>query len=729
MMKKYDFQNEAVDWLYQKTFNPSSKKTIVMSAPTGSGKTVILIRYIDRLLSVNKKIAVVWLCPGKGDLEEQSRNSFEYFLPSRQSFDLNDALTNGFEAGSTSFINWDKVTKKGNKAITENEKDNLYDKIKLAHNDGIQFIIIIDEEHSNNTAKANDLLRYFDAVHIIRVSATTITNSEAEYLEIDEEDVITEGLITKAISINEGVMDGTAQDDALLLELADAKRKEILSAYNNLGKTIRPLVLIQFPNGDPDKIESVEKKLAEMQYTRENGMVAAWLSGDKKDIPDDLIENDSQLSFLFIKQAINTGWNCKRAKILVKLRENSSEAFQIQTIGRIRRMPEGHHYEIPVLDMCYVYTFDKEYQTQLMVGLDKAYIPKRLFLKEKCKEFTLPKELKDADGRSVDFSSVYSQVRKIFVEEYDLTADKQLNMGKLSGKGYRFGNVLYGETKSGVVSYTAQMLEMKASVDTRTPVSTSEHGFILRHVINDFKTILGIPYETMRAIMDRLFCFKYRNRDKLLNLGMKEYYAFILNNEPELKKVLRKLVGQITQQERLRETKTEVFHIPTEELYPYDPTEQNQELFESSAYDEYTSAYVTSNCRKSDPEILFERYCESNDKVDWVYKNGDKGIDYLSIVYQNYIKNTQSLFYPDYIVKLKSGEVWILETKGGQRGKQDQNRDIKVSNKFNAFKRYAEDNKLKWGFIRPMNMELYINNTEYTKDMHNANWKKLKEVF
>lgn len=729
MMEKYDFQNEAVDWLYQKTFDPSSRKTIVMSAPTGSGKTVILIRYIDRLLSVNKKIAVVWLCPGKGDLEEQSRNSFEYFLPSRQSFDLNDALTNGFEAGSTSFINWDKVTKKGNKAITENEKDNLYDKIKLAHNDGIQFIIIIDEEHSNNTAKANDLLRYFDAVHIIRVSATTITNSEAEYLEIDEEDVITEGLITKAISINEGVMDGTAQDDALLLELADAKRKEILSAYNNLGKSIRPLVLIQFPNGDPDKIESVEKKLAEMQYTRENGMVAAWLSGDKKDIPDDLIENDSQLSFLFIKQAINTGWNCKRAKILVKLRENSSEAFQIQTIGRIRRMPEGHHYDIPVLDMCYVYTFDKEYQTQLMIGLDKAYIPKRLFLKEKCKEFTLSKELQDADGKTVDFATVYNQVRNIFVEEYELTADKQLNMGKFRSKGYKFGTVLYGEIQSGVVSYTAQVLEMKTSIDTITPVSTTEHGFILRHVINDFKTILGIPYETMRAIMDRLFCFKYRNRDKLLNLGMKEYYAFILNNEPELKKILRKLVGQVTQQERLRETKTEVFHIPTEELYPYDPTEQNPELFESSAYDEYTSAYVTSNCRKSDPEILFERYCENNDKVDWVYKNGDKGIDYLSIVYQNYIKNTQSLFYPDYIVKLKSGEVWILETKGGQRGKQDQNIDIKVSNKFNAFKRYAEDNKLKWGFIRPMNMELYINNTEYTKDMHNANWKKLKEVF
>lgn len=729
IMRRYDFQEEAVDWLYNKTLDPSSQKTIVLSAPTGSGKTVMLIKYIDKLLATKRNVAVVWLCPGKGDLEEQSRNSFDFFLPTRQSFDLNDVLACGFEIGSTSFINWDKVTKKDNKAITEHEKDNLYDKIKIAHNDGIEFLIIIDEEHSNNTAKANDLLRYFDAIHTVRVSATTITNSEAEFYEVDEEDVISEELITNAISVNEGVEIDSPQDDTILLELADAKRKEILKAYGDLGKNIRPLVLIQFPNGEPDKIKAIEKKLAEMEYTRENGMVAAWLSGDKADIPDDLVENDSQLAFLFIKQAINTGWNCKRAKILVKLRENSNEAFQIQTIGRIRRMPEGFHYHIPVLDMCYIYTYDKEYQTQLMTGLDKAYIPKRLFLKEKCRDFSLVKELKDEDGSTVDFATVYNQVRSIFVEDFGLTSDKVLNKQKFMSKGYRFGEVLYDDIQSGVVHHTKDMLDMKASVPTITPVNTTEHGFVLRHTINDFKTILGIPYETMRAIMDRLFCFKYQNRDKLLRLNMKEYYAFILNNEPKIKNILRTLVGKVNGQGRLKTIKEGVFHIPLEELYPFDPAEKEPELFESNAYEGYTSAYVTDNCRKSNPEILFERYCETNKNVDWVYKNGDKGIDYLSIVYQNYIDNTQSLFYPDYIVKLKDGTVWILETKGGQKGKQDQNRDIQVQNKFNAFKDYAQIHNLNWGFVRPMNMELYINNTEYTKDMHDSNWKKLKELF
>lgn len=202
-----------------------------------------------------------------------------------------------------------------------------------------------------------------------------------------------------------------------------------------------------------------------------------------------------------------------------------------------------------------------------------------------------------------------------------------------------------------------------------------------------------------------------------------------INNEDKIKITLKKLVGKVSGQQRFKEIKEDVFRIPKEENYPYDFTEQNPEIFSSSVYEDYSSAYVTSNCRKSDPEILFEKYCESSQNVDWVYKNGDKGIDYLSVVYQNCINNKQSLFYPDYIVKLKDGTVWILETKGGQKGKQNQNIDIKVENKFEAFKIYAETHNLNWGFVRPMNMELYINNTEYTKDMHNSNWKKIKDLF
>ena len=51
-----------------------------------------------------------------------------------------------------------------------------------------------------------------------------------------------------------------------------------------------------------------------MNYTYDNGMVSKWMSEDKRDIPDDLTENDGQPVFLLMKQAISTGWDCPRAK-------------------------------------------------------------------------------------------------------------------------------------------------------------------------------------------------------------------------------------------------------------------------------------------------------------------------------------------------------------------------------------------------------------------------------
>ena len=54
-----------------------------------------------------------------------------------------------------------------------------------------------------------------------------------------------------------------------------------------------------------------------MGYTYDNGMVSKWMSEDKKDLPDNLTDNDGVPVFLLMKQAISTGWDCPRATILV----------------------------------------------------------------------------------------------------------------------------------------------------------------------------------------------------------------------------------------------------------------------------------------------------------------------------------------------------------------------------------------------------------------------------
>ena len=173
--------------------------------------------------------------------------------------------------------------------------------------------------------------------------------------------------------------------------------------------------------------------------------------------------------------------------------------------------------------------------------------------------------------------------------------------------------------------------------------------------------------------------------------------------------------------------KTASFHIPVEDFFKYDPAAKRVIDYLSNAYKGYTSEFNTKLIR-STPEQLFEQYCEKNNDVDWVYKNGDTGQQYFSIVYVDGY-NKQWLFYPDYIMKMKNDNVWIIETKGGETAGVNKNIDLQIENKFNAFKNYANDKNIKWGFVRDVDNALYINNTEFLMNMSDPHWKPIEDEF
>lgn len=730
----FDFQDAAVIKLLDLTTDSRNKQTIVMKSPTGSGKTIILIGFVDEYLNkINANTAFIWLCPGKGDLEEQSRRKMRAAAPHRNTQNLFDALQNGFAPESTTFINWELVTKRDNTAIRDSERKNLFDRIADAHRKGIDFIVIIDEEHSNNTSKAKSIIDAFAAKNIIRVSATAIENNRYEFYEIDELDVIDEGLITKALYINEGIEDNVeiSDDVNFLLDLADEKRKAVAARYKEVlpeGKTIRPLVLIQFPNGQPETIHAVEQKLESMGYTYDNGMVSIWMSEDKRDLPDNLTENDATPVFLLMKQAISTGWDCPRAKILVKLREGMNEQFEIQTIGRIRRMPEAHHYEDDLLDFCYVYTFDEKYKAGLLSTMDKAYETRRLFLKDKCKTFTLEKEIRDLNYDGLGEREVLNKIYDALVKKYHLGSDKNQNQMILTRHGYVFGNEILGQTLHGQFARTDMLMDSASYYTTRRRVDTHKHGIQLLHSVDAIKTAIGMNSGKVKTILERLFRKGKNTKKKLLVLETADFYAFVINNEHLLKEEFRAVTSDISKQLSMNlAPKTSSFHIPEQDFFKYDPSVKDEIEYLNNAYQEYTSGFATSLVR-SNSEQLFEQYCESRDDIEWVYKNGDTGQQYFSIVYLDGLEH-QWLFYADYIVMKKDGTVWVIETKGGESKGKDKNIDRQIKNKFNAFKVYAAAHDLKWGFVRDKDNRLYINNTEFSIDMADEAWKPLVQEF
>lgn len=729
-IKLKDFQINTVNKLLDAT-SIGSKKEVLLQAPTGSGKTIILLSYIEEYLKENNKMIFVWLTPGKGDLEEQSRKKMIKFLPHHNTKNIQDVLLQGFEAKDTAFINWETITKKDNNALKEAERKNLYERVREAHNNGYKFIIIVDEEHLNKTVKAEAILQYMNSEYIVRVSATTKTNKEAEFIKIDELEVINAGLITRALYINENVSNQTtlSNEHEYLLDLAINKRKAIKDEYIKFGVQVNPLIIIQVPSKSDDLIKQIEKILEEKNYTYDRKNLAIWLS-DRKENIEDIENNESNQTVLIMKQAISTGWDCPRAKILVKLRDNMSEDFETQTIGRIRRMPQAHHYDNVLLDNCYLYTFDEKYETAVKQELgSNAYDTKVIFLKNEYKNFTLKKITFDNAFDGFDERQTFNILHEYYIEKYKLTSNKKNNKTILEANGYVFKDTIDNYiVQDKIVRINSDELQNANRIKVSSTVTTNKNGFELRHSINVISSKIGMRYDRTRLMLERMFFRGKLFTKKFVDLSLIEFYAFVINNEDILKHDFQEAVSQKSRQMKMKfdELKILDWKAPEMDYIKYDPKMKDTTIYEKSIYMNYPNSTI-----KSKSERMFEFFCEHNENIKWFYKNGESSSDYFSIVYVDAV-NHKWHFYPDFIVCDKNNKIWIIETKGGENADgESKNIDIKVENKFEALKEYANKYNVNWGFVRDYdkNESLYLCNTEYTEDMENENWKLLINIF
>ena len=200
-MELKDFQVEAIARL-NAAMGERGRRDIVLKAPTGSGKTIILTHFMRDYMRDNPRTAFVWLTPGKGELEEQSKAKMDRYCPDVSTKDLADVMVNGFAAGDAVFVNWEKLTKKGSNALKDGERTNFVEWVEKARAEGVSFKVVVDESHQNFTEKADAIVSLFGTDKIIRASATPLADRTALLVEVGETDVIAEGLIKRRILIN-----------------------------------------------------------------------------------------------------------------------------------------------------------------------------------------------------------------------------------------------------------------------------------------------------------------------------------------------------------------------------------------------------------------------------------------------------------------------------------------------------------------------------------------------
>ena len=382
-MKKIQYQVEAISALTKKIIdllNSSlSSPIILFKAPTGSGKTYMsseLIRAMITDQNFDDEFSFIWIAPNK--LEDQSYDSLKkYFKDTRDikcSKRQSVAANREIKKNEILFINWQSINNEDNIFRRNSERDlNLGQIIKKTKALNRKIILIVDEiHHSAGTSNSKEIIEKIIEPNLtIGVSATPSSLKQGDVVEeIPLYKVREAGMIKEFATINPGPRNeyngevlksglGGATDKKVIQEAIN-KRNELRKAYKKLGKKINPLILIQIP--DEKKTELVNKVqveglLKDFGINTQNKKLAMMLHNDKKNYSKQIKEDlNNEIEVLICKQAINIGWDCPRAQILVALRNWQNETFKTQTVGRIMRMPEQMHYSEKTLNRSYIFT-------------------------------------------------------------------------------------------------------------------------------------------------------------------------------------------------------------------------------------------------------------------------------------------------------------------------------------------------------------------------------------
>lgn len=382
------YQRKAVDNIKDFLSNGyTSKDRILLKAPTGAGKTVITSCLLEEIYLENRDICFIWISIGKSGIHEQSKDKCEIFTNSINTYlpdDIMDTNITSLMPGDALFMNWESISKKNrdkqwtNVFMRKGEYTNFPTLITNTKANNTKIMLIIDEAHASMSSRAEELISIINPNVHLGVTATPkdkqVKQCGKYYVEVNPADVISEGVIKKGIMVNKDL----PTDGNIIISLLKAcisRREYLTKLYKTKNSPVNPLCLIQVPNGvDGDNLaKEIEAILSKLDISISNNKLAIWTTEDKINL-DVLKEINAPQQYLIFKQAIDTGWDCPRAQILLKLRDIKSETFKEQLLGRLLRMPELKHYDIDLLNYAYVYTneefFTVDKPENLPEGLD-----------------------------------------------------------------------------------------------------------------------------------------------------------------------------------------------------------------------------------------------------------------------------------------------------------------------------------------------------------------------
>jgi type III restriction enzyme len=399
-----DFQNNGVLRLTEeiesarREIDRGRPQAVVLSSPTGSGKTVIMTLLMERLWAGHESIApdpqavFLWISDSP-ELNIQSREKIEaasdVFPRSRLVMIDTEFDRERFAPGHVYFLNTQKLgvssllTKEGNR-----REWTIWQTIEnTARAIPAHFNVIVDEAHRGmdlgaraETNTRTIIQRFIKGAPevglspvplVIGMSATPQRFNRflegaqriTRPVEVSADEVRESGLIKDRIILDiaeeDQPADWTLLRDAAQRTIEYARQWKRYCEAQGIVPPVEPILVVQVEDATQtartrtDLAKAVD--VLEKVYGRfaERGLAHCFQDDDDiaaggytiRKIEPSRIQGDAAVRVVFFKMALTTGWDCPRAEVMMSFRRASDHTLIAQLVGRMVRTPLSRRVE------------------------------------------------------------------------------------------------------------------------------------------------------------------------------------------------------------------------------------------------------------------------------------------------------------------------------------------------------------------------------------------------
>jgi type III restriction enzyme len=222
--------------------------------------------------------------------------------------------------------------------------------------------VILDEGHKWTSQLARDTVESFNPRIVVELSATPPKEQANVLVRVTGQELLDEEMIKLPMNIANSNQRHWKDVVTAARDKREALAKLAEKHYQQTEKVIRPIVLVQVERTGKEQREAglihsedVKDYLMQSLAVKEDAIAIKTSEKDDLEGRGDLLNEDCPVEWIITKAALQEGWDCPFAYILVALSESGSPRSMTQLIGRVLRQPHQKKTAFVELNESYIY--------------------------------------------------------------------------------------------------------------------------------------------------------------------------------------------------------------------------------------------------------------------------------------------------------------------------------------------------------------------------------------